>query len=236
VPLRKTFVQRPRSESPRHGPLHDFVRRGDLRGLQVYLLIVAATSSENADGWTTTLDSAVWARLFDAQLTATDQAARTAAWRILKRLEEHKLITCFRPRGGSKIAVTLLREDGSGAAYTRPDGRVEADRFLRLPTTFWTSGFAARIDVPGLAMLLTIAREKPWSRFPAERTPEWYGWSPDTTLRGLKQLQGLGLIERREAYDVAPLSPSGSTLVYEYCLAPWLRPEPGKRREPEVAS
>ena len=59
---------------------------------------------------------------------------------------------------------------------------------------------------PGLAMLLTVAMEKPWSSFPAERMPEWYGWSPDTTERGLRDLVDLGLCERRKAYRRTPLS------------------------------
>jgi hypothetical protein len=183
VPIRKTFVQAPPGHAPRHGPLKAFVVGGDLRGLRAFLVIVAANSAENSDGWRTTLDSAIWARLFDADLSATSQAARTAAWRTLGRLEDRGLVSRFRVRGGRKISVTLLREDGSGAPYTRPDGKTVPDRFLRLPRRFWTDGYDARIDVPGLAMLLAIAAERPWSAFPAERMEEWYGWSPDTARK-----------------------------------------------------
>ena len=83
--------------------------------------------------------------------------------------------------------------------------------------------------MPGLAMLLTLAREKPWSAFPAERMPEWYGWSADTTERGLRELVDLGLAERREAYRRTPLSPVGYTLAYQYRLKSWLRPKAGAR-------
>jgi hypothetical protein len=78
-------------------------------------------------------------------------------------------------------------------------------------------------------MLLTVAREKPWSAFPAEQMPSWYGWSADTALRGLKRLLELNLIERRESYKKAPLSPSGATLVYQYRLVRWMRPKPQGR-------
>jgi hypothetical protein len=90
--------------------------------------------------------------------------------------------------------------------------------------------------MPGLAMLLTVAREKPWSSFPAERMPEWYGWSADTAERGLHNLLDLKLAERREAYRRTPLSPTGSTMTYQYRLKPWLRPKAGTRPETTAAS
>lgn len=229
VPIRKVFVQRPRGETPRHGPLQTFVANGDLRGLRAYLIIVAASGGEREDGWTTELDSMVWARLFDAERYATPQAARTAAWRTLGRLEERGLLRRARERGARKIAVTLLREDGSGDPYTRPDGAEISDRFLRLPTALWKRGLDEQLTLPGLAMLLVIAAEKPWSSFPADRMEQWYGWSADTTQRGVKNLLSLKLIERREAYRKAPLSPTGSTLLYQYRLVGWMRPKAGAR-------
>jgi hypothetical protein len=230
VPLRKSFVQKPRGAECRHGPLKEFVANGDLRGLRGYLIIVAGTSQENEHGWTTTLDSAVWARLMDIDKTASLPAARTGAIKTLRRLEDRKLVRCSRARGSTRISVSLLREDGTGDPYTRPDGSALEDRFLRLPPAFWTGGTDARLDMPGLAMLLTIAREKPWSRFPAKRVEQWYGWSEETTLRGIKTLLGLGLIERREAYEKAPLSPTGVTMVHEIRLVKWMRPPVGRRR------
>lgn len=225
VPLRHVFVQFPRTSASRHGPLKEFVRRGDLRALRTFLVVVASCSKENADGWTTTHDSAVWARLLDTNVAATDQAARTGAWRTLKRLQdEHRLIRCTRKPGSKMISVTLLREDGSGAEYTRPDGKDVVDRYINIPTTFWTAGYDEKVDIPALALLLTVAKEKPWCELPAERAPEWYGWSEDTHLRGLQKLLELKLVERRERYRPAPLSPSGFTLVYQYKLTARMRP------------
>jgi hypothetical protein len=233
VPLRKTFVQALPGGESRRGPLQTFVVNGDLRGLRAYLMVVAATSASNEDGWSTTLDSLVWARLLDAEETATPAGARTAAWRTLGRLQDRRLIRRARAaRSNRDITVTLLREDGSGDPYGHPAAgpAVESgDRYLRLPVTFWTRGFDARLTMPGLAMLLTLAREKPWSAFPGERMPDWYGWSPDTTERGLRELLDLDLAERREAYRRTPLSPTGSTLTYQYRLKSWLRPKAGAR-------
>jgi hypothetical protein len=133
--LRKTFVQAPRGSVSRHGPLCDFVTGRDPRGLKAYLMIVAACSN-GAEGWSTRHDSAVWARMMDIDQTATEQAARTGAWRALRRLQDRKLVTCM--RSGKYITVTLLREDGSGDPYERPLGQSEQDLYLQIPSTFWT--------------------------------------------------------------------------------------------------
>jgi hypothetical protein len=227
VPLRKTFVQAPRTAASRHGPLKEFVTGRDLRGLKAYLLIVAACSS-GTDGWTTKHDSAVWARMMDIDRTATEQAARTGAWRALRRLQERNLITCA--RSGTMITVTLLREDGSGDPYERPLGRTEEDLYLQIPATFWTKGYDEMTDLPSLALLLVVLREKNWSKFPAEKAPEWYGWSADTHERGLKKLLGLGLVERRPEFTKAPLAPSGFTMAYQYQRAAIMRPRKPRKR------
>lgn len=221
VPLRKTFVQAPPGAVSRHGPLQQFVTGRDLRGLKAYLMIVAACSN-GENGWTTTHDSAVWARLMDIQTSASDQSARTGAWRALRRLEGRGLITCS--RSGTMITVTLLREDGSGRPYDRPDGSTEADLFLQIPATFWTKGHDENLDLPALALLLVVAREKPWSAFPAEKAPEWYGWSADTHERGLKRLLELGYVERMKTFTKAPLAPAGYTETYRYHRTAITRP------------
>jgi hypothetical protein len=227
VPLRKTFVQAPRGSTSRHGPLRDFVTGRDLRGLKAYLLIVAACSN-GTDGWSTRHDSAVWARMMDIDRTATDQAARTGAWRALRRLQERNLIACTRT--GTMITVTLLREDGSGTPYERPVGQSEEDLYLQIPAAFWTKGYDEQIDLPALALLLVVLREKNWSKFPAERAPDWYGWSPDTHERGLKKLLDQGLVERRPQYTKAPLAPSGVTMAYQYQRTALMRPRKPRKQ------
>lgn len=224
VPLRKVFVQLPQSAETRPGLLAPFITAGDLRGLRAYLMILAASSATNDQGtWTTELDSLVWARLFDAHTGAEYAAARTAAWRTMGRLQDKGLIECHRTKGSRNIAVTLLREDGSGKEYTRP-GVTDKDAYLQLPIAFWTRGYDEKVNLPGLAMLLAICNERSWAAFPAEWMPGWYGWSADTTLRGLKNLREHGLIEQRERFKKAELTAPGSTLFYEYRPARLLRP------------
>ncbi|MET9841619.1 hypothetical protein ABZZ01_28095 [Streptomyces virginiae] len=227
VPLRKTFVQANAGGDSRHGPLKKFVTGRDLRGLKAYLLIVAACSNGD-NGWSTTHDSMVWARMLDILETANDQSARTGAWRALIRLRDrHKLIDCR--RSGTKITVTLLREDGTGKPYERPLGDTEEDRYLQIPATFWTTGRDEQLDLPGLAMFLVVAREKNWSPFPLEKAPEWYGWSADTHERGLNKLLALGLAERREKYITAPLAPAGFTKTYQYKRTAAVQPRKAKK-------
>lgn len=227
VPLRKTFVQKPKGAVSRHGPLKEFVTGRDLRGLKAYLLIVAACSNGD-NGWSTTHDSAVWARMMDIDQTATEQSARTGAWRTLRRLEERKLIKCHRK--GTMITATLLREDGSGQPYDRPRGDGEDNLFLQIPASFWTKGYDEQLDLPALALLLVVAREKNWSAFPAEKAPDWYGWSADTHERGLKKLLDLGLVERDKRFKKAPLSPTGVTETYVYKRTALVRPRKARKQ------
>ncbi|GAA2509639.1 hypothetical protein [Winogradskya humida] len=204
--------------------LAPFVTAGDLRGLRAYLMIVAASSATNEqDTWTTELDSLVWARLFDAHKDAESAAARTAAWRTMTRLKDKGLIDCTRTKGSRNIAVTLLREDGTRQPYSRP-GLADKDAYLQLPIGFWAKGHDEKINLPGLAMLLAICAERRWAAFPAEHMPTWYGWSADTTLRGLKNLRELGLVEQRERYKRAELTAPGSTMFYEYRHVRAMRP------------
>ena len=65
-------------------------------------------------------------------------------------------------------------------------------------------------------MALAVCAERDWRAFPAEQMPKWYGWSADTTERGVKALMGQKLIKRRERYRRAQLSPVGFTTQFEY--------------------
>jgi hypothetical protein len=113
--------------------------------------------------------------------------------------------------------VTLLREDGSGQAYTRP-GKGNPDRFLRLQHSYWRDGWYDRLDLPATAMLLVALHEKHNFELPTERVPDWYGWSADTAERGLATLEQLGLLTHTTRLKKAPLSPTGLTKVNRYLL------------------
>jgi hypothetical protein len=229
VPIRKVFVQTPRglADDPNNlaGPLSEFVRRGDLRGLHAYLMILATTSSgASDDGWSTTHPIMVWARAFGTTLNAERPAAATAVSKIMHRLESRQLIERRRSGRERRVRVTLLREDASGEPYTRPLGKSLPDRFLTLSHAFWLDGWCDRLKLPGLAMLLVALHEtgpkKPVFQLPTEHTPSWYGWSADTTERGLAELRDCGLLNSVTRLRKEPLSASGYGRVNDYYLQP----------------
>lgn len=202
----------------RPGPLATFVHNRDLRGLHAYLLLLGIISSgDSQDGWSTTLPIGVWARAFGTTRDATPASATNAVSKVLTRLEQRNLIARQRHGRQRKIRVTLLREDGSGEPYTRP-GKGNPDRFLRLPYAFWRDGWHERLDLPATAMLLVALHEKNNFELPAERVPEWYGWSADTAERGLATLERLGLLTHITRLKKAPLSPTGLTRTNRYLL------------------
>lgn len=216
VPIDKSFIQMPREEKERRGPLATFVNNGDLRGLKAYLLIVASASSpDENDEWYTSLSLQTWARAFGCFESANGAAAKTAATRILVRLQERRLIEKAHDGGKREIKVKLLAQNGSGEEYQRP-----TRRFIRLSHDFWKSGLDEKITLPSLAMLLVILGEKQPCELPSERMPEWYGWSADTAERGLYDLCRMGIIEKQRWSKETALSPTGYTIVNEYSVLP----------------
>ncbi|MFJ5957005.1 hypothetical protein ACIQC5_13730 [Paenarthrobacter sp. NPDC092416] len=220
APILKAFVQNPdRRIKDRSGPLSEFVRNGDLRGLRAFLLLHAMISSGGKDhhDWSTSLPIGAWARAFDTTAAADKASARAAVSKILRRLEDRKLIT--RARVGKKrlVKVTILRPDGHGGPYTRP-GKGNADRFLPLDNTFWTDHWFQQLKLPETAMLLVALHEKPGFEVATEKFPEWYGWSADTAERGFGVLADLGLLRIDKEKRTSALSDTGTMTVNIYTL------------------
>ncbi|MEU2971331.1 hypothetical protein [Nocardiopsis alba] len=238
TPIRRAFVQAPKGteeSGSQEGPLADFVRRGDRRGLLTYLFALALTSSSNDDGWTTTRDGLVWARALGMTTTTnTNTAARAAAWKAFGRLHDSGLLRRARGEKKSQIKVTLLHEDGSGREYTRP-GKEEG-RYFQLPHRFWTEKYFDDLDLPAIAMLLVLLTGRGKQKLPQEKMPAWYGWSADTAARGLKQLREIGLIEVDSFTRPEPLAPKGWTSVNEYRLDPAFRSLTGSHKGEEVST
>ncbi len=163
---------------------------------------------------------AVWARVFGLTATTTPESASSAATKVLRRLEDKKLITRERSGRERKIRVTLMREDCSGKPYTRPLGDTVTERYLSLSNRYWLEGWHTRLDLPATAMLLVSLHEPSQFVLPTERVPEWYGWSADTAERGLATLNELGIITTTSRLKKAPLSPLGQTKINQYTLDP----------------
>lgn len=214
VPIDKSFIQLPRGNEQRKSVLSQFVTNGDRRGLMAYLLISASASSPNeGNEWSTSLPLQTWARAFGCYKTAgTVASGKSAATRIFNRLQGRHLIKREKTGKGRKVKVCLLAQDGLGGEYQRP-----RKRFVRLSYDFWREKYED-ISLPAIAMLLVVLGEKQPCQLPAERMPEWYGWSADTAERGLRELRKLKIIECEIHKRKTPLSPTGYTMVNEYSV------------------
>jgi hypothetical protein len=151
------------------------------------------------------------------------KTARSTISKIWLRLERHRLVD--RKRHERLADVFLLREDGSGDAYTSP-GEV-GDRYLRVPLAFWREGPAGtgsrwfhEMSVPELSVLLIARSLSDGFWLPQERGPEWYGISADTINRGIGGLSRLGLLQVDKKFKKAPLSAVGYTAEHHYTLLP----------------
>ncbi len=231
APILKSFVQdQDRRKARRAGPLSLFVRNGDERGLKAFLFLHTFISN-GTDGWSATLPLQTWARVFGTTRDAELRSASTAATKVLTRLEQRKLISRARSGRARQITVTLLRPDGSGAAYAnRPMGATADDRFFNLSHRFWTEDWHRQLDLPATAMLLVALCEPPGFELVTERVPDWYGWSADTAERGLKTLQQHGLLLVEKRARKAPLAPTGLTIRNAYTLFGPLAPDANRRR------
>lgn len=232
VPIRTEFLQvRDRDGVEVPGPLSQFVRTGDRRGLVLYLLALTKASSAP---WDTALPAAVWARALGMDLPQSNTATSTIskAWR---RIEDRGLIA--RDRRKRMSQVTLLREDGSRSAYTHPG--TDKDRHLKLPHAFWLEGPPGRrwfreLDLPQIAMLLVSLSRLDDFRLPFESVPEWYGISADTAARGLHGLKAHGLVQIDKNFKKAPLAPAGYTAENRYTLQPPFGPRGGRTPKGET--
>ena len=205
-------MQQPQGSESRVGPLAQFVTRRDERGLDAYLFIHALAS---ADPWTCTYPSQTWSRVLNLGSSCDEGSAKAAVSKVLKRLEDRKLIS--RRRTGRRTEVTLLLEDGSGATYTRPKAASDG-LWLNLPYAYWEGGFYKNLSLPAKAMLLIGCSLAHDFVLPQERMPGWYGISPDTAARGLNELRAADLLNTRDEFVRDHKVPTGWRQVKHHQL------------------
>lgn len=216
VNIRHSFVQAGSQGKPVPGPLHRMLAAHDERALDLFLLHRALVSAEP---WTSrALDSRVWARALGLHHDADHGVtAVSKAWR---RLEGSNYRLVDRGRSGRLTVLTSLREDGSGKAYTSPNGGTRAERYFTLPFEYWTGveRWYTTLTFPAKVMLLVSSTLKPGFVLPTEKARDWYGVSTESAERGLRLLREQGLLERVTTVKDAPLSPTGETQEYHYTL------------------
>lgn len=194
-PVRKSFAASTDESGP--APLVQLVSargRGGAVPLKLYLALLWRCS---AAPYGTDISARRWATLLNLP-DPNDRGARrvTEALRTLERL---KLVEVTRVRGGSSN-IKLLREDGSGSAYSLPStaySKAPATKkpthlYFKVPTTLWTKGHIQQMSAPALAMLLAILAEEGgdgrgvwWS---TEVFPARFGIAPATRAKGTAEL------------------------------------------------
>jgi DNA-binding transcriptional ArsR family regulator len=120
-------------------------------------------------------------------------------------------------RKGRLANVRLRREDGGGQDYVHPSAT--SSPYLRLPFDYWNNGYYGSLSLPGKALLLIALTLQDDFSLPPERGPAWYGISPSTVERGLRELRRADLLNARRVRKSAPLAPEGYTFVNLYTLA-----------------
>lgn len=225
VPYRRTFVQRGALNAPEPGPLAEFVLRHDSASFDIFNLSRLVASAEPYD---VEISPKVFGR-------ALGIAAPTVS-NAVKRLSDRKLV---RRLPGRRLFVRVLREDGSGEAYSPPWQRSEA--YFQVPIEYWIAPeeWHRCLTLPEKAMLFIALSLVDNFTLPYDRVPDWYGLSPSTAERGLLGLQRRHLLKARKQFKPAPLAPRGYTELLTYTLAkpfgPNLRRNKPKAEEAPLA-
>jgi len=195
VPIRKSFVQQGRGRAnTKPGPLAGLVRRGDVRALDAYLLLHAAAS---AAPWDCTWPSDTWVHLLDLTRSTTGGSTKAAVSKVFARLSKtHNLVEVARV--GRRSSVVLLREDGTGAPYSRPV--TKEDPWFTLPHSYFLKGYDTSLSLSAKAMLLVTLHLKDGAWLPSEYSREWFGISPTTARAGLAELIEQGLVAETRDY------------------------------------
>ncbi len=212
VQIRKSFVQQGRGKDTRPGPLASFVTAHDARALDAYLFVHALASAEP---WNCDYPAGTWVRVLGLGNNATPASARGAVSKVMKRLEARNLVK--RARSGRRASVTLLREDGSGEPYEHPY-RAGGDWWLQLPYAYWLEGHFLALSLPAKAMLLVALSLPDGFYLPSERTDAWYGISPDSADRGLRELRRAALLDADRKWVKNQRSDTGWTEHWTYTL------------------
>jgi len=219
--IRGVLVQEPKAGEDRRGPLADFVTERQHRALLLYLMLLSVWPWLHDQKQP--LEAQVWMNL----LHSRSEDGRSLVWsestlsRTWKYLASKNLIEKRRGRKGL-LRVTPRLEDASGP-YTFPSGEKKnwSEVYFTLPDRFWIEEDFAKLSLPGLTILLVLAKEtnkKTEIRITQDQLASWYGFSRSTAVKGLADLRRLGLLEEREEWIPARLSKIRTTQAMHYSL------------------
>lgn len=213
--LRHVLVQIPDGQE-RGSTVGRMVSKRMHRALLLYLLIL--TCWPWLKDRRVPLPAEAWLRALTAQNALT--WSNSTLSRALSDLEQLNLIE-KRERVGRAVRITPRREDGQDI-YTAPEGLADRyNTYFTLPDSFWKDEIFAKLSLPGLAMLLVIAKETSKNAemyVPYEQGQAWYGLKPKTVQNGITELKELEMLTIRTEWKKAPFSAIGRAPRQWYSL------------------
>ena len=213
VGIRRLFLQRGRGAGAGAAVLAWFVRRKDLIALDLYLLLILRGRGARYGGHFVDVQSGTWTRALGREGASASQLLS----RAIRRLEGHRLVKRVKSRKG--VRIELLKEDGSGAAYSPPTGGPK-EPYFQLPLDYWRADHYMTLSMPGKAMLLIALGEQPEFELPVVQAPSFYGISPETAARGFDELVRAGLARFEQRVIKDPMAPLGKRSVKFWHLLP----------------
>lgn len=221
VPIRTVFVQRKVAgvDGTRGSVLAAIVKTRSAYFLDAFLLIHALASS--SEPYNAVYPAQTWVRALGMDEKSGDGnvqglgVAKSSWSKVLRRLEDLQLIT--RKRTDGMMGYQLLDESGTGAPYIRPTN-IEHGSWFNVPHIYWTEGHYIELSLSAKAMLLIALSLDEDFPLPSERAPSWYGISPATAKRGLRELVQKEFLAYSTGWRVDPKSKTGWAEVRSYNL------------------
>lgn len=212
VPIRRSFIQKPRGTEGSRGSSLALLAR-DSFALDAYLLIHALASS--SEPHVAAYPAATWVQLVRLDEAATFEAGKSRWSKVITKLASLRLIE--RERKGNEMQYRLLHEAGTGEEYVRPKKSGDG-HWLRLPYCYWLEGFDATLSHPEKLMLLIALDQQDNFALPFNRAANWYGVSESTARRGLRGLESRDLLAKTSSFVPSPRSPNGWAEEFRYLL------------------
>jgi hypothetical protein len=245
VQIRRVFISRFESETSSVPPLAQMIRggRGGSVRLKVYLSMLWAGALPPHD---VTYPARTWAALIGLDDIDVNGARRVRA--ALQWLEAHRYVR-REENLGQPSTIVIRHESGTGEPYSVPGAALAAqkergepfdrrDFYVKLPHTFWTSGWIAELSGPAVtALLLTLdalARRLADDGDPPREV--WFGGraskarydiSEDVRSAGLRQLVAFGVLSLHQRRVETTVDFKRTRYAYQF-HAERLRTPPGE--------
>ncbi len=219
VPLRVSFLHVPTAGGGA-GPLSAFVRQRRAVAFDLLLFAHAMWALVDDELNAIVASSEEWARAIGIEDAPGSRSAISRAWTWL---EEQQLIETGRTAGTRARTVRILREDGSGEAWT-PAYQLR-EPYFSLSHYYWWGGFSRELSLAAKAMLLIglsieSSSNDDFFEFPIERSSQWYGLSEASARKGLQELRSVRLLRTWGERRPSPQSRIGYAIDRRHGLIP----------------